>query len=86
MDSKLARKGHIEGPVMSVHVRSETKFRDDGEEKGCGRSEVLDFYREVGSCLLLAQKRGREGKNEIPFGRGKWWGEKKRCQGWEYAL
>ena len=87
MDPKLARKGHIEGPVLAVHVRSEVGMRaEQGREaRGVGnwisRGEVLDLAREAGGCLLLAQKRSGEGRVEVRAGKGKWWGEKRRWGG-----
>ena len=84
-DYKLARKGHIEGPVMGVHVRTQVRFREEGEEEGRGQGECWDFYREVGSCLLLAQKRGREGKDQggkgKSVGEDRWWGVRRRWGG-----
>lgn len=33
----------------------------------------MDLLRETGLMAMLAQKRAREGKEEVPPGAGKWW-------------
>ncbi|KAL8626904.1 hypothetical protein Q9189_007402 [Teloschistes chrysophthalmus] len=68
-----ARKGILEGPLMGIHCRNTTVFRNESERVGEGREEVLDLLFEVGAAVLVAQKRAREGKGEERAGEGKFW-------------
>ncbi|KAL8659692.1 MAG: hypothetical protein Q9202_006996, partial [Teloschistes flavicans] len=68
-----ARKGILEGPLMGVHCRNTTVFRNEGERVGEGREEMLDLLFEVGAAVLVAQKRARQGRVEERAGEGKFW-------------
>ncbi|KAI9805238.1 MAG: hypothetical protein M1833_005691 [Piccolia ochrophora] len=72
-DRLKARQGFCEGPVMGLHSRSETTFREASEPAGAGHMERLDLLREVGVLLLLAHERSRETKSETRPGEGKWY-------------
>jgi hypothetical protein len=83
-DRALARLERLEGPVMGVHARPDLKFKSDNIKEGCpSQVEILDFYREIGALLLVAQKRARMGETEVLPGIGKWWGQKARWGGGE---
>ncbi|KAL5335031.1 hypothetical protein BJX70DRAFT_336228 [Aspergillus crustosus] len=72
-DRQLARSGMLEGPVFVAQCRPETVFRAPEQDHGFGIGDVCDVIREVGSMLLAAQERAREGEIEIRPGEGKWW-------------
>lgn len=81
LDRQAARKGILEGPMLSVQCRGQTSFREAGETPGHGQKEVCDLAREVGAMLLLAQERFRDGTSEVKPGEGKWWTEAPRWGG-----
>lgn len=81
LDRQVARKGILEGPILSVQCRGQTSFRDAGETSGHGWKEACDLAREVGAMLLLAQERFRDGTSEVKPGEGKWWTAKPRWGG-----
>ncbi len=68
-----ARQGVREGPLMGVQCRISTDFRKPHEVAGEGKNELRDLFYEVALGLLIAQKRDREGKEEIKHWEGKWW-------------
>ena len=80
-DVRQARRGVAEGPMLGVLCREQTSFRDSNEPEGEGKQEILDLLRETGLMLMLAQKRGREGKKEEVPGAGKWWANAPRWGG-----
>lgn len=67
-----ARQGWLEGPILSVQVRSDTDFRKEDGQPVEDKSR-LDLMRELGGLLQLAQERRREGRTEIKPGEGQWW-------------
>ncbi|KAH8819627.1 hypothetical protein F5884DRAFT_20307 [Xylogone sp. PMI_703] len=73
-DRTSARTGIIEGPAAVISGRASTTFAKPTDS-------YIDLAREVIAILLTAQQRAREGKQEIRFGAGKWWTEKKRWGG-----
>ena len=80
-DKLNAKAGILEGPLMGVFCRDQTCFRKAEEKAGEGKTEILDFLRETGLILMLAQKRAREGKEEEIPGEGKWWAHAPRWGG-----
>ncbi len=80
-DKQQARRGVREGPLMGIQCRSSTMFRKTNEIAGEGKSELRDLLFEVALGLFLAQKRDREGKQEIRHWEGKWWCTKPRWGG-----
>lgn len=72
-DRQLARNGILEGPIFVAQCRPETIFRAPEQTPGLGMGDTCDLVREVGSMLLAAQERAREGEVEIKPGEGKWW-------------
>ncbi|KAK1141460.1 hypothetical protein N8T08_009000 [Aspergillus melleus] len=72
-DRQLARSGVMEGPLLAAQCRPETSFRAPQEAVGSGIGEVCDLFRELGSMLLAAQERLRQGAVEVKPGEGKWW-------------
>lgn len=74
MDRNRIRAGFLEGPVMLVQCRQETRF-------GTASKDTMDVLREVGGLLALAQERAREGQTEHVPGEGQWWTEKPRWGG-----
>jgi hypothetical protein len=72
-DKQLARNGMLEGPVFIAQCRPETVFRAPEQLHGFGIGDICDLVREVGSMLLAAQERAREGEIETRPGEGKWW-------------
>ena len=82
---ELQRKNILEGPLLGIQCRGETKFHshspklsadvDLGKSEGHGseQAEILDLVREVGGMILLAQERAREGTTEKRTGEGQWW-------------
>ena len=50
-DSRRARMGVKEGPLMGVSCRGETMFRDPGQAEGTGTMEVVDLLREAGTMV-----------------------------------
>jgi hypothetical protein len=81
-DRQAARSGILEGPLLGVQCREETKF--SAEEPGSWSKEYCDLFREVGAMLLLAQERAREGAVEVRPGEGKWWTTVPRFGGAEH--
>ncbi|RAO71173.1 uncharacterized protein BHQ10_007185 [Talaromyces amestolkiae] len=81
-DRQAARSGILEGPLLGVQCREETKFIT--EEVGSWSKEYCDLFREVGAMLLLAQERAREGEVEVKPGEGKWWTTVPRFGGAEH--
>lgn len=86
-DMKLARARMVEGPVLAVHARSEVRFKSrDGllTPTSDFMGERFDFFREIGSLLLLAKQRAREGqKLSKEPGEDQWWATKSRWGGGE---
>ena len=80
-DSQKARRGVVEGPLLAIQCRNMHSFRKEGEKQGEARGEVLDFLKETGLALLVAQKRMREGKTEQITWKGQWWAEQRRWGG-----
>ncbi|KAL4779320.1 hypothetical protein BJX76DRAFT_92042 [Aspergillus varians] len=80
-DRQLARNGMLEGPVFVAQCRPETVFRAPEQSQGSGLGDTCDLVREVGTMLLAAQERAREGAMEIKPGEGKWWTVKPRWGG-----
>lgn len=80
-DQQQARRGVREGPLMGIQCRPCIMFRTANEIAGEGKSELMDLFSEVALGLLLAQKRDREGKEEIRHWDGKWWCTKPRWGG-----
>lgn len=80
-DRQQARRGVREGPMMGIQCRSSTMFRKINEMAGEGKCELRDLLFEVALGLFLAQKRDREGKQEIRHWEGKWWCTKPRWGG-----
>ncbi|PTU18619.1 hypothetical protein P175DRAFT_0442278 [Aspergillus ochraceoroseus IBT 24754] len=72
-DRQLARNGMLEGPVFVAQCRNEASFRGPEEAPGSGFGDTCDLMREVGSMLLAAQERAREGRMEVRPGEGKWY-------------
>ncbi|KAL3469071.1 hypothetical protein BJX99DRAFT_88682 [Aspergillus californicus] len=72
-DRQLARNGKLEGPVFIAQCRPETVFRGPEQAHGYGLGDTCDLVREVGSMILAAQERAREGAIEVKPGEGKWW-------------
>ncbi|KAL4875284.1 hypothetical protein BJY04DRAFT_202357 [Aspergillus karnatakaensis] len=72
-DRQLARNGMLEGPVFVAQCRPETVFRAPEQLHGFGIGDICDLVREVGTMLLAAQERAREGEVETRPGEGKWW-------------
>ncbi|KAF2417111.1 hypothetical protein EJ08DRAFT_654616 [Tothia fuscella] len=70
-----ARAGWLVGPVLGISCRGETGFTE-GDSEG-----VVDVLREVGTLLLLAQERGREGRVEVKPGERQWWTQVPRWGG-----
>ncbi|KAL8947480.1 MAG: hypothetical protein Q9222_006245 [Ikaeria aurantiellina] len=81
-DRQKSRQGILEGPLLGVQCRNATTFRTANEPVGCGREELMNLLFEIGAALLLAQKRGREGKikeqEEGMEGKDKFWIDKRR--------
>lgn len=63
----------LEGPVMVVQCRGETKFLTE-------QAEIADLLREVGAAILTAQERTREGRTE-PTSREQWFVTRRRWGG-----
>jgi len=80
-DQTRARQRILEGPLVQITCRMGVEFREEGEEEGSGRLEFLDLVREIGSALMTAQKRRRQGTKEKKYWEGKWWAEKRRWGG-----
>ena len=80
-DRARARRGIIEGPLVSITCRMGVETRKEGDKEGSGRMECLDLLREIGSMLLLVQKRRKEGMAEVKPWEGQWWAEKPRWGG-----
>ena len=80
-DRQEARQGFMEGPIMAIQCKNETKFRNDYDRVGDGSGEATDLLREVGALLLLAQERAREHQTEVLPGHDKWWTTKPRWGG-----
>ena len=80
-DARRARSGIKEGPVMNVWCREQIKFREPGDAEGAGKAEILDLLKESGLITMIAQKRAREGKEEVVPGAGAWWATKPRWGG-----
>ena len=80
-DQAKARRGVLEGPLVGITCRMGVEFRKAGEQEGSGRAECLDLVREIGSALMMAQKRRREGMVKTKDWEGKWWAEKRRWGG-----
>lgn len=80
-DRTRARQGIMEGPLVQITCRMGVEFCEEGEKEGSGRLEFLDLAREIGSALMTAQKRRREGTKEEKHWEGKWWAEKARRGG-----
>lgn len=80
-DTRAARRGVSEGPMLGVFCREQTSFRGLDEAEGDGKQEILDLLREAGLMLMLAQKRAREGQEEEVPGEGKWWANAPRWGG-----
>jgi len=80
-DRARARQGISEGPLVQITCRMGMEFCEEGEKEGSGRLEFLDLAREIGSALMTAQKRRREGTKEEKHWEGKWWAEKTRWSG-----
>jgi len=59
--------------MLAVSCRDQTRFRGPNQAEGEGAFEIMDLLRETGLMAMLAQKRAREGKEEVPPGAGKWW-------------
>lgn len=72
-DTRKARSGVLEGPILAVSCRDQTRFRGPNQPEGEGQMEIMDLLRETGLMAMLAQKRAREGKEEDQPGAGKWW-------------
>lgn len=72
-DARKARSGILEGPLLAVSCRDQTRFRGPNQEEGEGPFEIMDLLRETGLMAMLAQKRARDGKEEKQPGAGKWW-------------
>lgn len=75
-DRQKAKRGIMEGPLMGIHCRNITTFRAEGQALGQGKEELLDLLFEVGAALLVAQKRAREGKEEVQPGKDRFWGNR----------
>ena len=80
-DSKKARKGVVEGPLLAVSCRDVHLFRGKGEEEGKSSGEVYDMLMETGLALMTAQRRMREGRAEKTGSAGRWWFERRRWGG-----
>ncbi|GIZ48980.1 hypothetical protein CKM354_001202200 [Cercospora kikuchii] len=81
-DRTRARGGFLEGPVMTVQCRPETDFEADNlNQKQKGVKARLDYIRELGGLLHLAQERRREGRVAPIPGDGQWWTSKPRWGG-----
>ena len=80
-DPRRSRSGLKEGPLLGVLCRDLIKFREPNEPEGEGKAEILDLLRESGLMAMLAQKRTREGKEQVDPGAGKWWAERPRWGG-----
>ena len=80
-DRARARRGILEGPLVSITCRMGVDIRKEGEKEGSGRIECLDLLREIGSVLSLVQKRRKEGTAEVKRWEGQWWAEKPRWGG-----
>ncbi|KAL9124895.1 MAG: hypothetical protein Q9217_005823 [Psora testacea] len=80
-DTRLARRGILEGPMVGVFCRDQVTFRRPDDAVGEGKQEILDLLREVGLMLMLAQKRAREGQEEQKPGKDQWWATKPRWGG-----
>ena len=76
-----ARAGLKEGPLLGVLCREQTKFQDDPDAFDGNRMEIMDLLKESGLLALLAQRRAREGKDEVKPGEGKWWANTPRWGG-----
>ncbi|KAL8968463.1 MAG: hypothetical protein Q9197_004873 [Variospora fuerteventurae] len=74
-DRQKARRGVLEGPLMGIHCRNTTTFRREGQANGEGREEIMDLLFEVGAALLVAQKRAREGQQEVRPGKDCFWAD-----------
>lgn len=80
-DQQRARKGIKDGPMFGVFPRGHITFRGPQDEIGEGKAEIYDLLWEVALMMMLAQKRGREGKVEEVPGAGKWWANAPRWGG-----
>ena len=82
-DRAEARKMKTLGPMLVGSARGEIVFRGQGDERGKGQAEMVDFLRELGGLLLLAQQRNREGRTERRPGTGSecWWVTRERWGG-----
>lgn len=65
---------------MGVQVRADTDFADNDGQTLEPKSR-LDFMREIGGLLQLAQERRRAGRTEVKPGEGQWWTTKPRWGG-----
>lgn len=80
-DPRKARSGLLEGPLIGVYSRDQTRFRGPDQEPGEGQPEIFDLLKETGLLVMTAQKRAREGKEEVLPGTGKWWSTSPRWGG-----
>ncbi|KAK4691417.1 hypothetical protein P7C71_g5578, partial [Lecanoromycetidae sp. Uapishka_2] len=80
-DQYNARKGVKEGPLFGVFPRGQITFRGPRDSLGEGKAEIHDLLWEVALILMLAQKRGREGRSEETPGAGMWWANARRWGG-----
>ena len=79
-DRAEARKGLLEGPMMSVFSRGHAGYGPDAQ-KDVEQAGLCDLLREVGSMLELAQARAREGQVEVRRKESDWWSSRPRWGG-----
>ena len=82
-DPSEARKGFAEGPLIGVLVTTNPSLPPDEGDGTPTRSsdDYQTALKEVSLAIMLAQKRARQGHQEVPAGKGKWWTEKPRWGG-----
>lgn len=73
-DRTRNKAGMLEGPLLVIQCRPETKFETE-------KSRVLDLLQETGAMLLAAQMRAREGTEEKIRNLDKWYVTKRRWGG-----
>ena len=79
-DRDAARKGFTEGPLIGIVAMTNPEFLSPGKDQKdvSGTQMVL---KEITLALMLAQKRARQGQQEVLASNGQWWMEEPRWGG-----
>lgn len=72
-DSRKARIGILEGPMMGIFCREQNQYRNPKKPVSEEKEGFMDLLKETGLMAMLAQRRAREGRKEVFPGAGQWW-------------